>query len=688
MKFLGRRELLRLAGVAGIGVVAPNLLLGCASSTRTAAPTYAGTISSARDAMRNVIADPKVSSISAALADGDRIIWAEAFGTIDKARGLAPSTETMFGIGSVSKMFAAIAAMILVDRGLVDLDAPLVRYVKDFRMASPQYTQITVRMLLSHSSGLPGIEWRNSTTTVPVAGYAKQIVQTLATARLKHAPGEMAVYCDDGFAMIELVVTAVTGKSYVQFVADEILVPLGMNHSRYTLTVFPVGSYAPGYKGDAKQPLECLNCYGGGGLYSTPSDMARLAMMLMNGGELAGRRVLSAAAVAEMARDQTASLPFNPIPTYTFGLGWDGVTQAGLEAVGVTAWHKNGGTVYYGSEFFIAPAERLAVFVNGLGGYNPLRLCELIMLHALAERGSIKAMPSPLPNVAWPERAPADADLAAIAGCYGRFDSLLRLEAQLDRTLTLFKDVNGTWQASAAGLKLRDNGTYSSDSAANISYRAMTADGRRYLVARVPLGYAHYDIEVLYGQRMLPGPPLSTAWQARVGGQWLAVNHHPLAIAPILNAGLHAVPELPGYVITNAGQIVNPAGDDARARMCLKIPIFSGMQLNDVVIEVRHGEDWLRIGSVLYRPMATVPALAPGSHAVTIGAEGHGEWRKLPVTGTVSIAGAVSWIFFDADLAQFAAGEGGGSASLPGKGGAAYLLVYGTAGAVIRVSVA
>lgn len=550
------------------------------------------------------------------------------------------------------------------------------------------YTQITIRMLLSHSSGFPGIEWRNSTTTVPVAGYARQVKQTLATARLKHAPGEMAVYCDDGFAMPELVVTAVTGKSYVQFVADEIFVPLGMNHSHYTLTVFPIGSYAPGYKGDAKQPLECLNCYGGGGLYSTPSDMARLAMMLMNGGELAGRRVLSAAAVAEMARDQTVSLPFNPVPTYTFGLGWDGVTQPGLEAVGVTAWHKNGGTVFYGSQLFVAPKERLAVFVNGLGSYNPARLCELIMLHALAERGSIKVMPSPLPSVARPERTPTDADLAAIAGCYGRYDALLRVEAQPDRTLTLFKDVDGTWQANTAGLKLRDDGTYSSDSAPNISYRAITAEDRRYLVARVPLGYAHYKTELLYAQRIVPGSPLSAAWQARVDGKWLAVNHHPLAIAPILNAGLHAVPELPGFVITNAGQIVDPAGDDTRARMCLKIPIVGGMQLNDVETEVRGGEDWLRIGSVLYRPMATMPALAAGRHAVTIGAEGNGEWRKLPATGTVTIAGAVSWILCDADLAQLASGEGNGSASLPGKGGAAYLLVYGTAGSAIGMTIA
>ena len=202
------------------------------------------------------------------------------------------------------------------------------------------------------------------------------------------------------------------------------------------------------------------------------------------------------------------------------------------------------------------------------------------------------------------------------------------------------------------------------------------------------MGYAHYVIEMLYAQQMVPGSALSAAWQGRMGRTWLAVNHHPLAIAPVLSVGLHALPELPGFVITNAGQVVDPSGDDTRARMCLKIPQVTGMQLNDVEIEVRGGEDWLRIGSVLYRPQATVPALAAGSDSVVIGTEGNGEWRKLPVSGTVTIAGTTSWIVFDADLAQVASGEGSGGASLRGKGNAAYLLVYGAAGASISVTIA
>lgn len=208
-----RRELFRLAGAAGLGIVAPNLLLGCSGGTGAPGPTYEATLAAARNEMRAAIRNPALPSISAALVDGERIIWAEACGKIDKA-GTAPTTETMFGVASVSKMFATIAAMILVDRGLVQLDAPFVKYVTDFRMASPEYAQITVRMLLSHSSGFPGSEYRDAITVAPFPGYLNEVRQTMTLLRLKHAPGEMAVYCNDGFTMIELLVAAMTGKPY------------------------------------------------------------------------------------------------------------------------------------------------------------------------------------------------------------------------------------------------------------------------------------------------------------------------------------------------------------------------------------------------------------------------------------------------------------------------------------------
>ncbi|MCB1823040.1 MAG: beta-lactamase family protein, partial [Candidatus Competibacteraceae bacterium] len=168
--------------------------------------------------------------------------------------------------------------------------------------------QITVRMLLNHSAGFGGSDYRNGFTNAPVPGYAAQVLESLATQRLKHLPGEMAVYCNDCLTMIEPLVAAVSGRPYTQFVAEEILAPLDMTHSRFALEPFPAGSFAPGYTGDRADPQEYTNAYATGGLYSTPNDMAHLAMMFMNGGRYGNVRVLSASSVAEMGSDQTRNL--------------------------------------------------------------------------------------------------------------------------------------------------------------------------------------------------------------------------------------------------------------------------------------------------------------------------------------------------------------------------------------------
>ena len=137
--------------------------------------------------------------------------------------------------------------MKLVDRGVVDLDTPLVTYLPAFRMAAAGYEKITVRMLLNHSSGVPGTDYRNAIIDSPVPGYLDQALQTLSMSRLKAPPGYMSVYCNDGFTITEALIEAMSGKSYVQFVQDEILTPLGMANTRYPLSAFPAGSYAKSY---------------------------------------------------------------------------------------------------------------------------------------------------------------------------------------------------------------------------------------------------------------------------------------------------------------------------------------------------------------------------------------------------------------------------------------------------------
>src|SRR5207248_7052604 len=120
-----------------------------------------------------------------------------------------------------------------------------------------------------------------------------QALQTLSMSRLKAPPGYMSVYCNDGFTITEALIEAMSGKSYVQFVQDEILTPLGMANTRYPLSAFPPGSYAKAYVKVAAKPQEFVNPLASGAVYSTADHIARIAMMFLNGGTVGTARIPS-----------------------------------------------------------------------------------------------------------------------------------------------------------------------------------------------------------------------------------------------------------------------------------------------------------------------------------------------------------------------------------------------------------
>ena len=367
------------------------LFAGCGGSSDP--EPYSAAIAEAKTAAREAMAESEASALTLALVDGERVIWTESLEHA-KATGIVTGPEVMFGIGSVSKMFATIAVMKLAERGKVSLDEPLVIYLPDFSMLSPQYRDITVRMLLNHAAGFPGGDLRDASTAAPFDGFAAQVMENMKVQRLKHAPGYMSVYSNDGFTIVENLVKAVTGTPFPDFVQQEILTPLEMTNSRYPTELLPEGSYAKPYTGESAQPYTSLNMYATGGLYATAVDMGKLAMMI-NGGLHGSQRILSAASIAAMGQDQTLG-SFNPLPSdkVRFGLGWDTVAQAGLNAVGIRGWQKGGSIggafgAMYRATLIVAPDARLAVVVmmasNKISSDGVERVAERILAGA---RGS------------------------------------------------------------------------------------------------------------------------------------------------------------------------------------------------------------------------------------------------------------------------------------------------------------
>jgi len=675
------------------------------STAQAAAPvSYAATIADGRAAAKELMTTSGAASMSVALVDGTKVVWQETFGVADRATGAKPTSSTMYGIGSVSKMFVTMAVMQLVDAGEVSLDTPVVTYLPTFRMADPEYAQITVRMLLDHSAGLPGSDYFNTLTTAPNPDYmARQFLAGLATQRLKTTPGSMSVYCNDCFTLAEMVVESVSGEPYAQYVTDELFVPMGMTHSRYPTEAFADDVYAHAYTDSATttaDPQEFVNLYGSGAVWSTPTDMAHVATMFMGGGVYAGHRILSAASVAEMGRDQVrTTLDPAPLNTYIYGLGWDTVKQRGLAAVGQVGWMKGGDTQVYHAAFLVAPGAKISAVVEAVGyaisSTNAEDLAERMILHALVDKGTLPKTPAIVGATKLPIRTPTAAQVAAVVGVYGAGGNTFRVTADAAGALTLSSLATGGWvPLSTTTFTLRSDGAFWAPNDKGTSIRAVTGWGRRYLDLRDRAGYGHYRTDLLLGERVLPGKPLTAAWQAREGKTWLIVTDVPTSTnwgAPP-RIGIVEIPDLPGYVGT-AGDggggggvtLIDPSTSDALGAMFLVIPTAQGRDLADVVFLQRGGEEWLRTGSAVARPQASVPVLALGANTVTIGTEGYAEWRSVAAASALAIAGTDTWKLYDADLALVASGVGN-AASVAATAGA-YLEVFGKAGATTTVTV-
>jgi len=695
-------SILKWSSLFIVSIVLLCLCTGC-RSTDSSSTDYSATMAEARTAVSEAMADSNASAIAVALVDSSRIILVETQGYADKAAGNAVAPDTAFGIGSVSKMFATIAVMKLVEQGSVGLDVPLVTYLNQFSMVSPEYPNITVRMLLNHSAGFPGGDMRNCLTNAPFTGFAAQAMNDLQYQRLKHAPGYLNVYSNDGFTMVENLVKARTGLSYPEYVRQAILTPLGMANSRFPDNYLPAGSYAKPCTGETPQPYTSLNIYGAGGLYSSAVDMGKLIMMLLNGGLQGTTRILSPGSIAAMGQDETAGT-FNPSPTdmVRYGLGWDTVAQPGLKAVGIRGWQKGGSIdgaygVMYRSTIIVAPDAKLGVVVlmasNGISADLVGKIGERVLIRALVDKGRLGAVPATLAQNPLPVIAPTAAEKNTYTGFYASSGSLSRLTFAADSSMTVEDYRNDAWTPKYVAFKKRSDGWYASDGNSITALRLLTASGRNYIELRKLYGAEHYTTTYLLAQQLDNRGAISAAWQNRMANRWLPVNEE-LFLASFLDLNidhsliLAAVGGLTGYLFTDSNIVrdMDPQTNDRLDGMFLQIPQVSGRDLTDAAIERRDGSDWLRVGSKLYRDVSGVPSAA-GTAWITIGTEGFSEWRKLPATGAFSINNATAWRLYDANFNQTSSGSGNGNAALPGTGAAAFLQVFGPSGSTIRLDV-
>ena len=600
------------------------LCLGVAPSARagnpgSSEPFFLFVTGEGRAAVGEAMKATGATAISLALVDGDRFVWTEAFGFRDVSgdRPLAATERTLFGLGPVSKLVTAIAVMKLVEQGAFRLDDPVVQYLPSFRMRSPEFQKITIRMLLSHASGLTGTERRNRSTSQPFPDYPKQVLATLEHQHLKYFPGYLHSYGEDGYTLLEILVGRVCGSSYAEFVQKHILDPLGMEDTVFSAGQVSSYRYAWAFRGRERLPQEYINACGAAGLYSTPADMAKLITMLVNGGTVKGELILDEASIQEMGRDQTRH-SFNPVPSpmAAFGLGWDTVNHPSLRAAGRQAWSIQGETQQFGTAILVVPSERMGATVTGVSGFTgaaAAAVAERIILRKLVENRSILEMPRVGGALALPEVREPEPSLPPLFGIYASRSAAYRVsQGTFYNTLNLeqFRPATRVWQSVTKNLRLRVDGWFATDDEPDIGYLFKTAGQRKYLARRWTSRFS--ALQEVLAARVAPAAKLSPVWRALAGGTWVLANERPTSIVPDPQRRLELM-LLPGaddllFVKGHGFYPVDGSKRSALAETMLQIPGFAGSDLDDLTQFPVNGALWLRCGSRLFRPLVSIPA--------------------------------------------------------------------------------
>ena len=323
------------------------------------------------------------------------------------------NTELVYCIGSVSKVYSTAAVMKLAEEGKVDLDAPVTEYIPDFKMADPRYKEITVRMLMNHTSGIMGTTLERVFLYDEVDScHQDTLLNKLSTQRLKADPGEYASYCNDGFDLLAILVERVTGMTYTEYVEKEIAIPTGGTSTGTGYNYAELGEITPAYTpGYLEYDTGSIMCLGGGGVYSVASDVAKFGASFFTG----DKRLLSEQSKKEMATKWNGTQ--DDLYRDENGLGWDYVSRPQYEEKDVKVLGKGGDVIMNHAFLMVAPEEKISVSVLSNGGsssFNEL-LAEALMDVVLEEKGiSIEEEASA--NMKAVDQIPKEYD--AYTGCY------------------------------------------------------------------------------------------------------------------------------------------------------------------------------------------------------------------------------------------------------------------------------
>jgi len=382
----------------------------------TAKPEQVGLSSERLDrvsrALRGEIEAGKIPGAVALVARKGQVVYFEAFGVRDKATGEAMPRDAIFRLYSMTKPFASVAAMMLMEDGKLLITDPVAKFIPQLGkrevvvsqvnpvtgkidyLQVPAERDITVQDLLRHTSGLVygtftpnprikelyeknGVTWDGSVTP-------EEQIERLAKVPLAHQPGTTWEY-SMSTDVLGRVVEKVSGATLGRFLDERLFGPLKMSDTSFVVPSAKLGRLAQplAIEPSTGQPIKLVdvtvapkNDAGGAGSASTTGDYARFCQMLLNGGQLDGTRLLSPTTVAFMTSDHLGPMKIVPLggvgTGYGFGLGFAVRTAPGIAATsGSVGEYRWGGAA--GTAFWVDPKEEMITVFMTQGAPGPAR---------------------------------------------------------------------------------------------------------------------------------------------------------------------------------------------------------------------------------------------------------------------------------------------------------------------------
>ncbi len=300
-----------------------------------------------------------IPGLSVGVTQGDEIIYIRGFGVQSLDTGAPIEPDSIFCTASIAKCFVASAVMQLVEQGHIQLDTPLIEYLPFFKLDDVRYTQITIRQMLSHTSGMPDMEDDEYDALLSHPEFddaaAERYVRALSRRKMVAAPGERFMYSNIAYNVLGFLIAQISGQTFEAYMREHILLPAGMPDSTFLLSEVERRQLAVPH---LRTPEMCVNPVypyhradaPASFLHSTVTDMCHWGAVCLNRGHYQGRQLLGPASYEQM---WTPAARWGYPPLYEdMGLGWTLGHFDGTRTI------SHGGMGFGWSDFFTVLPEK------------------------------------------------------------------------------------------------------------------------------------------------------------------------------------------------------------------------------------------------------------------------------------------------------------------------------------------